>query len=231
MSTLTASTATQEAPRLIRPAIIELRFSNKKQYVRHVRAYRQALGIRKPFNPPKHQNPYTKADSSFAFRVGMVPKGWKDKDIELRFVLLAKEKIGKNRTVVYWEVKKPNLQAVTDTLGTLGYRVIDPLHYTTIPPSPDSVQTVLSLTDNKEDTSSTSLTTQARTTNAATAAADGNNVGLVINPPYPRYADSPGGSELWKEVSILPLGIALIVGLVAGWGFTRFYLRTRRKGV
>ncbi|TVT40126.1 hypothetical protein FNT36_11545 [Hymenobacter setariae] len=229
MSILTASAATQDGPKLIRPAVIELRFSNKKQYIRHVRAYRRALGITKPFNPPKPPTPYSQADSSFSCQVGMIPKGWKDPDMQLRFVLLAKKKIGKNRTVIYWEVKKPNLPSVTDTFtNKLGYRVVDPPHSTVTPPSPDSIQTILSLTDSKEDTSSTSFAAEALT---AAAIKDGNNVGLVINPPYPRYTDGSGGPgipAIPSGFSLLSLGLTLLVGLLAGWGFTRLYLRARR---
>ena len=133
------------AAKLKRPASIVLTFKNTGAYRQAVHLYCEALDIPAPAEP---LGDYCSLPT-------------RDKQMELRLVLVRKDIFDKNRTIVYWEVT--DLDRTHQELIRLpGYREEKP-------PQQDQ-----------------NLTGQAVATVRSVIEDDsGNLFGLVINPPYP----------------------------------------------
>jgi hypothetical protein len=191
--------------RLLRPAVIEIRYDTRGKFKRDVRFYRRVLGLNKP--APQD------SDTIYSFPVGMIPIGWKKQDMELRLVLQTKKPIGKKRTIIYWEVSGGQGINAHDSLQA----AIDTLTNTTVRP-----RYILAEKD-----------VIARFTTGdyeRALLADGNTssenlVGLVVNPPFPRlFGKSKDPTPVPATSHSLPIGIisiSLLIGLLAGWGLNR----------
>ena len=133
------------AAKLKRPASIVLTFKNTGAYRQAVHLYCEALDIPAPAEP---LGDYCSLPT-------------RDKQMELRLVLVRKDIFDKNRTIVYWEVT--DLDRTHQELIRLpGYREEKP-------PQQDQ-----------------NFTGQAVATVRSVIEDDsGNLFGLVINPPYP----------------------------------------------
>ena len=133
------------AAKLKRPASIVLTFKNVGAYRQAVHLYCEALDIPAPAEP---LGDYCSLPT-------------RDKQMELRLVLVKKDIFDKNRTIVYWEVA--DLDRTHQELIRLpGYREEKP-------PQQDQ-----------------DLTGQAAATARSVIEDDsGNLFGLVVNPPYP----------------------------------------------
>jgi hypothetical protein len=142
--------------------------------------------------------------------------------MELRFVLLKngalKDKAIKVRTTTYWQVDGADLQATKQSLKkNFGYTVTD----STVGAPITAPQFFL-----LQAADSTALV--ADPTKAASQDGDGNSMGLVINPPYPRYTTT---SPPEQDPGFLPgtsLGIGLL-GLALGLGLGLLVARLFRS--
>jgi len=201
---------------LKRPAAIELRFNNAGQYKRYIKFYHKALGLGPIATVP---------EPVYSLPVGLTPANAKTPDMELRFVLLknraTKDKPVKVRTIIYWQIDNADLLATQQSLKKdFRYDAVDSTVGTL---SNDPRFFLLQAAD--------STAPSAAPAKIASRDGDGNSMGLVINPPYPRYTDSPPspGEPGPGFLPGTPLGLGLLglaLGLVLGLLIARL-LRSR----
>jgi hypothetical protein len=197
--------------RLVRPAIIELRFKNPSFYNKQIGLYCRALRL----NPPA---PATAAPDSATFPVGLAPQGGVVKDMALRFILLKNNRHGEKRTITYWEAPAAgtpeaaydSIQAVSNVLQSQGFTVVEKL-------------------PKKERTN----TLKGKAIQTLLDDGSGNLVGLVINPPFPFVksdtttktvksintpisSSTPTDNSHFSSASLLACLACLVVGLLVG---------------
>ncbi|MGI4740941.1 MAG: hypothetical protein ACRYG7_37715 [Janthinobacterium lividum] len=202
----------QDLPKFIRPAVIEVRYGSKSQYTQDTALYSKLLGIKGA--------KLTAENSTYSVPVGVIHSGQKTPDIELRLVPVDATSVGANRTITYWEIEGSGTDDAAKKLDE-AIKALEKYHYV-----PAEKNTTVRY-PNKGDY------VQALLKNEADGA--DNMLGLVINPPYPRFTDKDNSSHqtasFWgKAPTVLGLsgfvigllfGLSIVVGLLLGWGVSR----------
>jgi hypothetical protein len=172
--------------KLIRPARIEMRFSNRTQYYLVVDMYYQELSL------PNRPTSEGSVARSYSFPVGR-KGGLRKQDMELYLVLQENDSPElQNRTIVYWEVAGRNLGDVhQDLLNVPGFKEI-------LPPA--------KLKSDQAGAPEISLLSDG----------SGKLLGLTINPLFPRFveADKQGRQVVKYLLPLAGLVVGLLLGPV-----------------
>jgi hypothetical protein len=208
---------TAPRPRLVRPAITEIRFNVKKKYNDQVGLYSKLLGYTTP-------TPATNPPDSVLFPLNFAPAG--DSLQALRLVFLKGGRKGADRTITYWEVGGSGTTEAYDSIVKVRDMLLLPANgFKTVEGLPPKGPLLL----------------KGKAVQTLLDDGSGNLVGLVINPPYPSFmkghrprpkafsTDSLPHTESSSSSANVPLiGLGVLIGLLIGWGIARFIQQNPR---
>jgi hypothetical protein len=222
MSQPTTPTPAPTPVRLLRPAIIEIRFRSRPKYDSQVKLYSKLLKLPTPST--------SSIPDSVIMPLGFAAVG--DSSQTLRLLLLKGNgnRQGMGRTITYWEVEGSGTPHAEDSIQKASNALVQ---------SGNGFQVVEALPSQKEG----SQVLASKEVQTLLKDSDGNFVGLVINPPYPsftkkkhpsheaRTTEPPRQTESSPSTGsskVLLIGLGVLIGLLIGWVIAKLMQQTRR---